>query len=118
MADNFNLWIDDEREMPEGFTHHAKTSEEAIFLLDLHRSLGSVFVTASFDHDLGYDWEDRNDDSRRIAVWMSEHDYFPEVVMIHTQNPIGASWLLRHFSYDGPEEMKILRMPYRPENYL
>lgn len=113
---NINLWIDDERPMPDGYSHWAKTSDEAIGLLDIFRSRGDVLVSVSFDHDLGYTG-DQDDNSRRIAIWMSEHGVWPELVIIHTRNPIGASWLYRHFAYDGPEGMSIIRAPFDPKNY-
>jgi hypothetical protein len=32
--DSICLWLDDERPMPEGYTHHAKNAQEAIALLE------------------------------------------------------------------------------------
>ncbi len=42
------VWLDDERPMPEMYTHHAKTADEAIALL----ATGKV-DTISLDYDLG-----------------------------------------------------------------
>jgi hypothetical protein len=43
-----NVWLDDAREMPEGFTLHVTTADDAILALKTGKVL---FI--SFDHDLG-----------------------------------------------------------------
>lgn len=43
------IWLDDERPMPQGFTHHAKTAQEAIDLLKTE-----TVVYIDLDYDLGY----------------------------------------------------------------
>lgn len=109
------FWIDDERPMPEGYTHSAKTSDEAIeFLSRLNEN--DVLDLVSFDHDLGYSLEDngiRDDTTRRVAAWMSENGVFPNAVLIHSHNPIGAKWLYDFFSAEAPVGTFILRQPYR-----
>ena len=123
---NVLLWIDDERDAPEWFTHWAKTSQAAIDMLEQFKFQGDVLIHASFDHDLGYSWEDghssldnnvQDDNSRRIAQWMVDNNYFPEAVTIHTQNPIGANYLMSLFRADGPQGMMVIRRPYNPKDY-
>lgn len=78
------LWIDDIRQPPQDFTHWAKTSEEAIELLKSNH-----FEVASFDHDLGGD-----DTTRKVVLWLCENDtHWPSICIVHSQNPIGVTWL-------------------------
>ena len=99
---NMKLWIDDERPTPEGYTHTAKTSQEAIDLLDDAMDCGIIVEHVSFDHDLGYNYEDghsmlvggvQDDTSRRVMTWMIENNFWPNTLSIHTQNPVGFEWL-------------------------
>lgn len=76
------VWLDDVREMPPYFTHHAKTAEEAIALLQTNQ-----VEMISLDHDLGtiltgYD----------VAKWIEQHAHTlnPIKFKIHTLNPVGA----------------------------
>lgn len=105
------VWIDDERPVPVDFEDmlavgydnvaHVKTSQEAI---DYLAGMGEERpLIISFDHDLGYNYEDgssaidggvRDDNSRRVLDWMIEHDFWPtELITIHSMNPIGAKYL-------------------------
>lgn len=47
-----NVWLDDTRPMPFGYTHHCKHAYEAIDLL----KTGEV-QEINLDYDLGNDWE-------------------------------------------------------------
>jgi len=126
MTRDILLWIDDERPIPPGFTHWVKTSQEAIeFLTSL--TSDDFLAIASFDHDLGFDPTDGHpkaegdnpsyDTTRPVAKWMIENKVFPQVVMIHTSNPIGAKWLYETFTHDGPEGLPVARAPFNPKNY-
>lgn len=71
------LWLDDERDPPEGYTW-VKTYDECI----AHLATGKVKVL-SLDHDLGtiktgYD----------VCVWMAEFG-FPDTVYVHSANAVG-----------------------------
>lgn len=90
---SIKLWIDDLRPAPEGWTW-AKNSQEA---LDLLADKTHQVVAVSFDHDLGGD-----DTSRRVALWMAEHDAFPPLVHVHTANPVGRDWLVGVATRYGP----------------
>lgn len=112
--------MDDERDMPEGYTHWAKTSQEAIDIL-YSISQEDVLMVVSFDHDLGYSYEDGHssldngipdDNTRRVATWMVEHHVFPEKAIIHSHNPIGSRWLQETLMHDGPKDMKIIKAPF------
>lgn len=50
--------------------------------------------------------------------WMVEHQVFPLTAHIHSINPIGASWLYRTLTYEGPEGMKVIRSPFNAKNYM
>lgn len=83
------LWIDDERAMPDGYTHWARSSDEAVLHLLAHAS--SRIELISFDHDLGGTSSD--DTSRPVLMWMIENDVWPTEIRFHTANPVGRDWL-------------------------
>jgi hypothetical protein len=119
---NTLLWIDDERQVPEGFTHWAKTSQQAIDILSAHRPEEGVIALICFDHDLGYDPTDGHpslegdnptyDDTRRVVEWMVEHNVWPEMAIVHSHNPIGATWLENVLRIEGPQNMTVVRQAY------
>jgi len=86
-----NLWIDDLRPAPEGWSW-AKSSQVAIDLLGCHH-----YDAVSFDHDLGGD-----DTTRSVVLWMCEHEIWPTVVYVHTANPVGREWLVGMTERYGP----------------
>jgi hypothetical protein len=108
------LYIDDERPMPADFTHLAKTSAEAISILQdmkdrSHLSSDRLDVV-SFDHDLGGTKTD--DTSRPVLLWMIENHFWPLEVRFHTANPVGFDWLLgtaRRYAPPG-----VLVNPFSP----
>lgn len=77
-----NLWVDDLRPAPDGWTW-AKTSSEALAILAEHTP-----KAISLDHDLGGD-----DTTRPIVRWMAEHNRWPQTIAIHTRNPVGREYL-------------------------
>ena len=81
------LWVDDLREPPDGW-EWAKTSQDAINLLDYH-SNGVPVEEMSLDHDLGGE-----DTTRPIILWLCEEDWlwWPEI-RVHSANPVGREWL-------------------------
>jgi hypothetical protein len=91
------LWVDDEREAPEGWVW-AKDPAEAISAL----ATGKV-EEMSLDHDLGPDYRGEIGDvmtTRPIVLWLCEMDakypgqqHWPAVVHVHSQNPVGHEWL-------------------------
>lgn len=85
------LWVDDERVMPQGYTHWARSSADAIEMIERQQVAATRFQLVSFDHDLGGTTGD--DTSRRILTWMIEHDMWPEEIRFHTANPVGREWL-------------------------
>lgn len=78
------IWLDDERPMPEGFTHHVKTAHEAIELL----KTGQV-EEISLDHDLG----DGNGTGYDVAKFIEEQAVTGQTtkfrVRVHSQNVVG-----------------------------
>lgn len=86
------IWVDDERRPPPETGKDtwlwAQSSSSAIWLLKMFRQGGGVVSVMSLDHDLGGD-----DTTRRIVIWMCEHEYWPLEVRVHTANPVGREWL-------------------------
>lgn len=79
------IWLDDIREIPEGYTHWCKTPEEAIVLLS-----GGKVSYISFDHDLGLP---EPENGNMVAKWIEEKAYSGEILPlnwdIHSANPTG-----------------------------
>lgn len=82
------VWLDDIREMPEGFDLHARTFEEAIDLL----KTGDI-THLSFDHDLGMAGETVAKTGYDVAVWIESKAFAgklsPLTWEIHSANPVG-----------------------------
>lgn len=110
------IWIDDERVTPSDFTHDAKSSAQAISLLIDAKTNGRHVELISFDHDLGYSWEDghhliddgiRDDTTRPVMLWMIENDFWPEEIRFHTANPVGREWLVGMAQRYSPDSVKV-----------
>lgn len=80
------LWIDDLRDAPHADWYIAKTSRDAIDILE-HNNYEPI-EEISFDHDLGGD-----DTARPVMLWMIENNVWPDCIFIHTANPVGSDWL-------------------------
>jgi hypothetical protein len=97
------LYIDDLRPTPPGYDVTARTSSEALSVLQTYVRDGRTDLEeVSFDHDLGGD-----DESRRVLMWMIENDVWPSKrIAVHSMNPVGANWLrgtARRYAPDGVE---------------
>ena len=91
------LWVDDERPAPEGWVW-AKTVSEARWALMCGRAGWHQKVSeVSLDHDLGGD-----STTREVVLWMCENDYWPEIIRVHTANPVGRDWLVGMINKYGP----------------
>lgn len=93
---SLKVWIDDERPTPYGWVS-AKTSLQAIELLEGLRLDNVQPAVVSFDHDLGGD-----DTSRRVVLWMCENDFWPLEARVHSANPVGVEWLEGMITRYGP----------------
>lgn len=101
-AKNTKLWIDDLRTPPVGDWDWAKTSQEAIALLDQN-----TYHQVSFDHDLGGD-----DTSRKVVLHICETGFhFPPILSIHSANIVGREWLVSMFRRYAPAS-RIIMLQY------
>lgn len=87
------LWVDDERRPPVGW-NWARSSEMALIFLNGPEHWDEM----SLDHDLGGD-----DTTRKVVLWMCENEVWPDVVHVHTANPVGREWLEGMISRYKPE---------------
>lgn len=78
-----NLWLDDPRPAPEGWTW-VKTVPEAIELMES----GEV-KEASLDNDLG----EGEIEGRKLVLWMAEHDCWPVVIHVHSANVVASVYM-------------------------
>lgn len=87
------LWIDDVRPAPEGYVW-CKTSFEAICKL-LHAVRGSYSIEIlDLDHDAG-DYVNEGGDYIKILEWLEKVNYSPDVIHIHSMNPVGVENMRR-----------------------
>jgi hypothetical protein len=87
------LWVDDLRPTPAGWAVARTLSEALAIYTEWHDTIDEV----SLDHDLGGD-----ETTRPLVLWMAEHDIWPDVVRVHTQNNVGREWLVGMVNHYGP----------------
>lgn len=87
------LFVDDLRDPPDDTWTVARTSTEALVILQS----GAQVDELSLDHDLGGE-----DTSRPIVLWLAEHGGWPAVVRVHSANPVGVEWLEGMIERYGP----------------
>lgn len=82
-----SVWLDDIRPTPSGYTHTARTAEEAIDLL----KTGRVSII-SLDHDLGD--EKITGSGYDVAAFIEQEAFFDRIPRllwhIHSQNSVGV----------------------------
>jgi len=78
------LWIDDEREAPEGWTR-ARNRNEAIAIIDKWFDFIEII---SFDHDLG-DGPTGYDIATTLEKMVRACGYCPMQLEVHSANPVG-----------------------------
>jgi len=95
------MWLDDLRPAPSGWVH-VYTAEEAKVFLEQNR-----VSEASLDHDLGmcdscvgaFDGISLHCRHRKsgydLVLWMAEFGIWPEVVHVHSMNPVGRQNMLQ-----------------------
>jgi hypothetical protein len=93
------LWLDDERPSPGAGWARVYDGDEAIaWMIDY----GTPEV-ASLDHDLAedqYPWEGKQYGEYEglcgfdVVKWMMANSVFPDKVIIHTMNPVGAARMI------------------------
>jgi hypothetical protein len=102
-----NLWLDDERPCPypEGW-EFALDAQDAVNWIDNN---GTPEV-CSLDHDLveeHYPWNEvEHDDYTEpcgcaVVYWMMENSVFPERVIVHTMNVVGAAKMIEKLQEYG-----------------
>lgn len=87
------LFVDDLRDPPDDTWTVARTSAEALEILQT----GAQIDELSLDHDLGGD-----DTSRPAVLWLAEHGGWPATVRAHSANPVGVEWLTGMIERYGP----------------
>ncbi len=89
IPDPVRVWLDDVREMPEGFDIHVKTAQEAIDLISQNR-----VVKISFDHDLGTELTGY-DVAKKIEELAFNSKISQVEWSVHSQNGVGAENIKR-----------------------
>jgi hypothetical protein len=116
------IYLDDQRRAPFGWDL-VKTADDCIARL----STGKV-VELSLDHDLAEEHYERvvletvdaNPDGYQefreafrektgysVVQWMIEHGVWPELIILHTMNPVGRADMRRAIERYAPEHVKL-----------
>lgn len=91
------LWVDDEREAPDGWLWARSVREAQKLIQDRH------WDVISLDHDLG-----GGSDTRVIVMMMCENpDMWPDEVLVHSMNPVGRRWLEKMVQRYKPEPSHV-----------
>ncbi len=98
------LWVDDVRTPPDASWVWVNHPDIAIWMLDNH-----YIHEMSLDHDLGIDVSGNVGDdltTRPVVLHMCETGRWPKRVRVHSQNPIGRTWLegmIDRYQDKGPQ---------------
>lgn len=111
------IWLDDEREAPEGWTR-AMCVNQAIFQAMMAHG-GGRFAAISLDHDLGK-WSKFGGDGIKFVDFMTEFNVWPtEEIRIHTLNPPGRDNIVRALKAAARRGLapaiKVKIVPYVPQ---
>ena len=119
------LWIDDLRNVPEGYSLVARTANEAIALFDLHKD---EITHISFDHDLGTLSVDENGEEMsgyHFACYIEEklytNQYDPKNlvgIQVHSSNSSGSQRIIAFAENIKQRFKKDLVVHYAPYESL
>ena len=93
-----NVWVDDLRDAPEGYTH-VKSVDRAIELIANCLREGVEIAVLDLDHDAG-DFYSDGGDYIRILDWL-ECAGISVPIRIHTMNPVGRQNMLNIIERNG-----------------
>lgn len=86
MRTEINLYLDDLRDIPEGFVG-ARTIDEAIKYLENPNYIVNILT---LDHDLGEDSKGKLlPTGQDLVKYIGEHGLFAKNIYIHSKNPVG-----------------------------
>lgn len=83
------LWLDDIREKPKNYTHHAYSVDVAKMIIIKAERDGEIIECIDCDHDLG-DYANYGGDGIKLLDWLVERETFYPI-KIHTANPVGRA---------------------------
>ena len=86
--EEIKIWVDDIREVPEGYIG-TKSVNETIMLIEKIENEGGKIGLLDLDHDLG-DYAQFGGDAIKILDYLAEREKFYPV-KIHTANPVGRA---------------------------
>lgn len=87
------LWLDDVRQMPADYTHHAYSVEVAKQMIIKAEMQNEPIEVIDCDHDLG-DYACYGGDGIELLDWLLERgSLYP--IKLHTANPVGRANMQR-----------------------
>jgi hypothetical protein len=92
-----NVFLDDLRKCPEGFTLARDYSECILLLSECEVNI------LSLDHDLGEGEPNGYD----VAKWIVKNNRWPRRIRFHTANPVGRSNMIQLLQRYAPEWVEV-----------
>ena len=90
--EHIKIWLDDEREAPEGY-FRCRSVNAAKRVISACETEGTVIDVIDCDHDLGeYAWD--GGDAIKLIDWLAERGTFYPIEL-HTMNPVGRENMQR-----------------------
>ena len=91
-TDSIRIWLDDEREAPQGY-HWCHSVNETICMIRECEMMAVAVEELNLDHDLG-DYAADGGDAIKVLDFLAERETFYKIV-IHTANPVGRQNMQR-----------------------
>lgn len=92
MNNSIKIWLDDEREAPDGYIR-VKSVNEAISMIKYYEEQGDTIELLDLDHDLGAYVSDGGDAIKLLDYLVENEKFYP--IKLHTMNPVGRENMQR-----------------------
>lgn len=100
LDESVKIWLDDEREAPEGYVHCHSVNETIKLIKECERN--TVYISElNLDHDLG-EYAKDGGDAIKLLDFLSQRETFYRVEL-HTANPVGRANMLRMINRYWPD---------------
>ena len=102
-----NIFLDDLRDYPNDFVV-ARNYRDCIDLLNNNR-----VKIMTFDHDLGEEKTGYDVAKYIVEMGIENSDFWPQLIYIHTSNPVGRNNIYQLLDRYKPEEVEIYNYGYK-----
>lgn len=92
MKEKIKIWLDDEREAPDGYIR-TKSVNETIAMIKYHEDQNDNIELLDLDHDLGVYASEGGDAIKLLDYLVENNKLYP--IKLHTMNPVGRENMQR-----------------------